>query len=240
MTRLLYNNASGHLGASLTNSGTTITFAGTPNFATLVSPDYIPLILGSGTPLYEIVYLTAYTAGATTGTITRGAEDSANWPAVAHPSGTWSCGPTVFDTQAPSNVPAGRIYATTSQALYSAGFIQIVFGHTSYLRGGMTVGTNSLVVPVAGIYSIQSQQRLQSAGAQETTIAVYKNGVEASEGTLNTTGGTSNVSQTLADTLLLAAGDILTVEAFTSSTNFNSSLASTGYSNFLAAHLVSS
>ena len=52
----------------------------------------------------EIVYLTAYTAGQITGTITRAAEDSTHWPAVAHnlaagppATGLWVQAPTVQD-----------------------------------------------------------------------------------------------------------------------------------------------
>ena len=98
MTEVRYNNQSGSLGASLTNSGTTITFATAPDFATLSGGQTITLALEPGTSNYEIVYLTAYTAGTTTGTISRAAEDGTNWPAVAHNSGVaWACAPTVND-----------------------------------------------------------------------------------------------------------------------------------------------
>jgi hypothetical protein len=99
MTRLRYNNQNGTLGAALTSSGTTITFTSAPDFATITSPDYIPISLDVGTTTYEIVYLTAYTAGATTGTITRAAEASSLWPAVAHNSGsgTWCVAATTLD-----------------------------------------------------------------------------------------------------------------------------------------------
>ena len=99
MSRLRYNNQNGTLGGALTNSGTTITFSSAPNFATLTGTDYIPLFLDYGTATFEIVYLTAYTAAATTGTITRGAEDSTRWPAVAHNSGsgTWACASSIQD-----------------------------------------------------------------------------------------------------------------------------------------------
>jgi hypothetical protein len=81
MARLHYNGVSGTLGGSLTNSGTTITLSGAlthsggTNVPTITGSDYLPLsILDSSSNLSEIVYLTAYTAGATTGTITRGQE----------------------------------------------------------------------------------------------------------------------------------------------------------------------
>jgi hypothetical protein len=97
-TELQYNNESGTLGAALTSSGTTITFEVAPNFATLTAGQYIKLCLDEGTSSFEIVYLTAYTAGATTGTITRQAEDSTNWPETTHSlGGTWVNAPTVAD-----------------------------------------------------------------------------------------------------------------------------------------------
>ena len=104
MARLRYNNESGFLGADPGASGTTITFAKAPNFATITGSDYIPIALDANLPTYEIVWLTAYTAGSLTGTITRAAEDSTNWPAVAHPTsattGTWGCDATLTDYEA--------------------------------------------------------------------------------------------------------------------------------------------
>lgn len=77
----------------------TITFDAVPPFATLAGGDYIPLVLeppgGSPSPHFEIVYLTAYTAGATTGTISRA---QAGTSASAHASGAaWAHGPVAKD-----------------------------------------------------------------------------------------------------------------------------------------------
>lgn len=91
MARLRYNGLRAALGASLTNSATSVTFAAAlthsngTNVPTLAGIDYIPLaILDSSGHLSEIVHLTAYTAGATTGTIRRGQEGTAG---VTHASG---------------------------------------------------------------------------------------------------------------------------------------------------------
>lgn len=100
MARLRYNNALGLLGAGLTSGGTTITFSPAPAFATLTGDDYIPLQLdppASHTPSasFEVVYLTAYTAGATTGTISRGQEGTSG---VSHSTAAqWVAGPTASD-----------------------------------------------------------------------------------------------------------------------------------------------
>lgn len=97
MARLLYDNQTGTLGASLSasTSGTsqTITglFASAPGFATLNGTDYIPLTICdspgvvAGTPgtNFERVWLTAYTAGSKDGTILRGQEGTS---APAHSS----------------------------------------------------------------------------------------------------------------------------------------------------------
>jgi hypothetical protein len=110
--RLRYNDALGTLGAPLTSGGTTITFTAAPPFATIVAPDYIPLVLDPPTTTpsasFEVVYLTAYTAGATTGTIARGQE---NTTGVSHTSGaSWFCGPTALD------YPGARVSSPTSFA----------------------------------------------------------------------------------------------------------------------------
>lgn len=100
MARLRYNGlktgAAGSpvalsLGASLTDSATSVTFNAALTHAngtavpTLAGSDYIPLaILDTSGNLTEIVWLTAYTAAATTGTISRGQEGTSG---VAHSSG---------------------------------------------------------------------------------------------------------------------------------------------------------
>jgi hypothetical protein len=78
-------------GSGLTNSATAVTFNAALTYnngtavPTIVAPDYIPLsVLDANGNLSEIVYLTAYTAAATTGTITRGREGTTG---VAHSSG---------------------------------------------------------------------------------------------------------------------------------------------------------
>ena len=107
MARLRYNFQSGTCGA-LTNVGTTITFAVAPAFATIVAPDFIPITLEPDTAgVQEIVYLTAYTAAATTGTILRGQEGTAG---IAHSSGTtpWKHAATIADFDSDASVVFAR------------------------------------------------------------------------------------------------------------------------------------
>lgn len=111
MSRLRYNDlatgASGStvtlaLGASLTSGATAVTFNAALTYdngiavPTLAGTDYIPLhILDSNGHLSETVWLTAYTAAATSGTITRGQEGTTG---IAHSSGDKIVhSPTVLD-----------------------------------------------------------------------------------------------------------------------------------------------
>lgn len=96
MARVRIDNSIGTLGAALTSAGTTITFASAPSWATLPKGNIIPLVLdppgASPNGNYEVVYVTAYTSGATTATIKRGQEGTTG---VAHSNGaTWMVGPT--------------------------------------------------------------------------------------------------------------------------------------------------
>ena len=89
----------GTLGANLLTTVTTIDFGSDPGFATIAAPDYAAIIIdpeGAGNGP-EVVYLTAFTATQTTGTITRGEEGTSD-PGVTHASGTaWRHGPTIED-----------------------------------------------------------------------------------------------------------------------------------------------
>lgn len=105
MARLRYNGLRGTLGASLTNSATSVTFAAAltslgSNVATISGSDYIPLaLLDSNGLTAEIVHLTAYTSGATTGTIARGKEGTSG---VSHSNGAaFVNGPSVRDFALP-------------------------------------------------------------------------------------------------------------------------------------------
>lgn len=94
MARLHYNGLLNSLGgAGLTNVATAVTFtaalthSGGTAVPTIGGGDIIPLsILGADNKLAEIVHLTAYVSGATTGTILRGQEGTAG---VAHGVGAF-------------------------------------------------------------------------------------------------------------------------------------------------------
>lgn len=101
MTRLRYNGLSATLGDALTSSSTAIT-----------GSDYIPLsILDPNGNESEVVWLTAYTQGQTTGTISRGKEGTTR---VTHASGDRIVhGPTVADLAANESTAGMLVDATT-------------------------------------------------------------------------------------------------------------------------------
>ena len=115
MARIPYNNQFGALatvGTDVTNStsATLINFAVAPNFATLTGSDYIPLVFDAGKAGMEIVWLTAFAAGATSGTVTRQAEDATRYPAATHASGTWACDLTAYDMTQFGPIAATNLY----------------------------------------------------------------------------------------------------------------------------------
>lgn len=98
--------------AAATGTGT-VTFpgalkhSGAVAVATVADPDYLPLVVDPDTAALEIVWLTDYIAGGTTGTILRAQEGTtgathATGAAVVH-------GPTVADTAAPVDFNAGVV-----------------------------------------------------------------------------------------------------------------------------------
>lgn len=107
MARLRYNGLVAALDGSLDNDDTTATFvtklthSGGVDVPTITGTDYIPLaVYDANGVLSEIVYLTAYTEDALTGTITRGREGTTG---VAHSAGSVvMCGAFVSDIGSPS------------------------------------------------------------------------------------------------------------------------------------------
>ena len=152
--RLRYNNSAGTLGALLSSGGTTITFASAPSFATIVSPDYIPLVLdppqgATPNPSFEIVYLTAYTSGGTSGTITRGQEGTSG---VGHNNGSvWAMAPTTLD---PDRTQRASSIIATAQSTTSTSYVKLT---TPDQVTGITMPTNGLMaVWFQGLWSEQA------------------------------------------------------------------------------------
>lgn len=96
MSEVTFNNIAGNLASGgMTSITTTIPFAAIPPLPTISSANYAKVEIDPGLTTYEIVYLSPYTSGATTGTVLRGQEETS---AVAHAGGAvWVHGPTAAD-----------------------------------------------------------------------------------------------------------------------------------------------
>lgn len=234
--RLSYNNQGGALGADPGVSGTTLTFGLAPNFATLTGGQYIPIILDPGLGTFEIVYLTAYTSGQTTGTMTRQAEDSGNWPEVAHPSGTWVQAPTYLDNIA-STLFKARVFrnsALTPGVATAIAFDTVVYDPSTSFSAGI------FTCPVAGFYAVTSGVAVQcTATGQNCLPEIAHNGTVAARANYDGIGsaGTSNIlGGTVSDIIQCAAGDTLDTR-YQGSTSL--ALVTGTYETFMAVHLLS-
>lgn len=166
MARLRYNGLVATLGGTgLTSADTTVTFtgalthAGGTNVPTVAAPDYLPLaILNGDGVVSEVVYLTAYTAAATSGTITRAQESTS---AGTHQAGASVVhGPTRRDFNGRDiNAQTGTAYTLT---LGDAGnFVTL----TNAAAITLTVPPNSSAAYPVGTY-IEGAQ----LGAGQVTI----------------------------------------------------------------------
>ena len=71
--------------------------------------------------------------------------------------------------------PSGRIYANSSTTTVSGTPITLLLGATDYLQGGMTTGTNTLVIPVTGVYLVSWSVGWGTVGAAGIDWAGYLN-----------------------------------------------------------------
>lgn len=119
---------------------------------------------------------------------------------------------------APTRVPApllGRAYADSPQLLPSGAWTRVVFGAvTDAAQGAMTA--NGFTVPTAGVYDISVGVVFDSAVAGDyINVAVRKNDGEALKIAELKLGGTGPYGAIGAGALALAAGDVLSVWAYT-------------------------
>jgi hypothetical protein len=137
MSRLYYNNAIGTLAEEMGSGDGVFEFGTAPAFDTIVAPDYIPIALEPATTTpnanFEVVYLTAYTAGDTSGTVTRGQEGTSD---IDHDSGvTWLCGPLADDlatsSGAATTITSNQQTADYTLALSDAGCVVELEGFSS-------------------------------------------------------------------------------------------------------------
>lgn len=209
--RLRYNGLRTTLGAGLTNAATAVSFAGPlqhsggTNVPTLAGGDYIMLAIidpASG-QLRELVKLTAYVAGASTGTIARAQEGTVG---VAHASGSLVVHvPTASDfaTTTPvvfrGHVPPNTAVAT----LTTVNWTEDTDTHNAHAAGTFTVPAGQ-----AGKYLICAGWKPNAAVA--VGMNVRKNGANILTSPASGAAAFSGLSVTyLAD---LAVGDAITAQ----------------------------
>lgn len=201
MARLRYNGLVAELGGSgLTNSATSITFAaaltygGGTSVPTITGSDFIPLsILDSDGVVKEIVYLTAYTTAATTGTIARGKETTSG---VSHSAGVGIIhAPTVLDVGTPtyllahgsspaSGDPEGIVFwkaPSTTTWDFTAGSLPSGFSaqgtptSVSFDGTGMTAtydaaDAHKAALPITGLSTFIVEAKFVSGSASSTML----------------------------------------------------------------------
>jgi len=187
-----------------------ITFNSAPAFSTVSSPDYIPLVLdppSGNTPNanFEIVHLTGYSSGSSTGTVARGQEGTV---VSAHANGAnWLCGQTAADVPA-GGLPAhpARAYRNASLSLTANSWNKIPLDTDSFDPGGyFDLANGRYVAPVTGYYQVNGNAQASGSG---TWVGLYKNGSPIpSYGDL-AGSATSSVS-VISDIISLTAGDLL-------------------------------
>lgn len=166
MGRLKFNNISSVTSSPITfvDANATIGTFGplAPAFPTIAAPDYAVVEVEPNTSRYEITYLTAYTAGALTGTFARGQEQATGGgPAVAHNVVQWNHGPTVLDISTIKDVAWNRLQGSSSPLddEFNSGSL-----NPAWIRYD-TPGTNMPIYRVGGdVLSISHLSRDGGAG----------------------------------------------------------------------------
>lgn len=220
MARLRYNGLVAELGGSgLTNSATSVTFAtalthsGGTNVPTISGSDYIPLtILDSDGVPKEIVYLTAYTAAATTGTISRSQEGTSG---VTHAAGVAIVhGPTVTDV---AKTIGASAYLSSAQNTSTGTGLMVPLQSETFDSDAFhdTVTNNTrMTIPAGGdgMYVVSGQVTYASNVTGYRSAIITKNG--ATTGPQAVVPGVGS-QRALATTILsLVAGDYIELRAF--------------------------
>lgn len=181
MARLRYNALRATLGASLTNSATSVTFGAALTHSngtavpTITGSDYIPLaILDSSGHLSEVVYLTAYTSGSTTGTIVRGKEGTSG---LAHSSGD-----PVICSGLVSDLPSGltQLRKSVTQSVSPATWTALTWDVEDYDALGLhdNATNNTRITAVsAGTLRVSAHVGFTGGGGQQY-LSYYVNGVQ--------------------------------------------------------------
>lgn len=206
MARLRFNGVSGTAagnGITLTAGGTTATWAVAPPLPTISSSDYVPIIIFPGDPTEEIVWLSPYTAGATTGTVVRNAEptQAGQNSNAAHTGVSWLHGPTAMDFSPP--ILSGHLGGDVSLT----GSLATIFS-TSTLAVGQWEITIGLSTANTGANSVNAFQIVQG-----TAVATFDGQVSMEAETFSGT----DANQTFTFTANVTTAGALACQGFMAS-----------------------
>jgi hypothetical protein len=115
----------------------TATWPNSPaNMPQVTSPDILKITVEPNTPREELIYVTAFTIGATSATVVRAQE---GLPAAAHASVAWVHAPTALDFPGPAG-PQGPPGTSAPNPMTSVG--DMIVGGTSGTQTRLPIGTN--------------------------------------------------------------------------------------------------
>lgn len=198
--RLRYNNIFGTSAANpitFSSGGTTTgSWVSSPGFPTIASPNYVAIVVEPNTANEEIVYLTAYTSGGTSGTFTRAQEGTSG---ITHTATAWSHSPTVFDF-----TPLWGDVLTTAHTFYDTGSIIVFNNQYLLVTTGFTSGssgsnpTGPIIAPAGGYNCV-------ALGSSAAALAAYVLASPAITGVgTAVTGATGDASTRLATDAFVA------------------------------------
>lgn len=179
MARLRYNGLTAELGGAIDSDDTAVTFAAAlthvgGNVPTISGTDYIPLtLLDSGGEVAEIVYLTAYTAAGTSGTVTRAREGTTG---VSHASGADVVhAPTATDF----TFRGVSLTKTATQAVGTAAETPVTFDAESFDTDGFHEGVTNpsrITIPtgLGGKYLIGGSATIAGLSTGHRFIVFFK------------------------------------------------------------------
>src|SRR5690606_4490845 len=115
------------------------------------------------------------------------------------------------------SIPGGRLTATGSQTIPNATVTTVTLGNVATLRGGMTVGSNGLVIPRDGWYTITGSIRWTSSNAGTRQMRLYNNNVIMVSDGLNAEGASRGITQVATVSWYCEMGDEISLSCYQSS-----------------------
>lgn len=114
------------------------------------------------------------------------------------------------------DIPGGHLAAASNQTLPNASVTTLTMGTTVALRGGMSIGSNSLVVPRDGWYTITGSVRWTGNSSGSRQVRLNLNGTPVMSDVV-TTMSSSAFAHSVSLSTYCEAGDEFTVSAYQSS-----------------------